>query len=293
MDPDGTHDGRTFLLPSGTHDLQHLRVGRTSTRSTHQMKQIRSLALLVLSACSLGTEPEVPEGALKVLFIGNSLTYTNDLPSTIAQLARSAGERECYCYSISYPNFALEDHYDFREAVTALDEESWDFVVMQQGPSALSSSKQHLLLWASVFDEMIDENGATPIMYGVWPQGDRLFDFPNVADSYRSAATAINGRFAPAGEAWQKAWAQDSTLPLYGPDFFHPSTMGTYLAALTVFQRIYDRSPEGIQATAVVAGRAQPWPVALVHLLQSAAADANAAEDARAGSSAASAKGSR
>jgi hypothetical protein len=276
----GSATAASFFSPSGTSHLSSFLFPAFS-RSLTPMQQIRHLALLALGACSLGTEPTVPEGALKVLFIGNSLTYTNNLPSTIAQLAQSAGAQECYCYSISYPNFALEDHYDFREAVTALSDESWDFVVMQQGPSALSSSKEQLITWASVFDELIDENGATPIMYGVWPQGDRMFDFPNVADSYRSAAIAINGLFAPAGEAWQKAWAQDSTLPLYGPDFFHPSTMGTYLAALTVFQRIYNRSPNGIQATAVVAGRAQPWPVTLVQLLQSAAADANAAEDAR------------
>jgi len=36
-----------------------------------------------------------------------------------------------------------------------------------------------------------------------------------------------------------------------------------------------------VQVTAVVNGRAQPWPVAVVQLLQSAAAAANAAEDSR------------
>ena len=108
------------------------------------MKTIRLFALLALSACSLGTAPDVPEGALKVLFIGNSLTYFNDLPRTVAQLASSAGAQQCYCYPIAYPDFALEDHYDFRQAVTALEEEDWDFVVMQQGPSALAASKVDL-----------------------------------------------------------------------------------------------------------------------------------------------------
>jgi hypothetical protein len=257
------------------------------------MRYLRLLALAYLSACSLGTEPEVPEGALKVLFIGNSLTYTNDLPQTVAQLAASAGAQECYCYQIAYPNFALEDHYDNREAVRALEEESWDFVVMQQGPSTLASSKDHLILWASILDEYIDENGATPIMYGVWPELGRAEFFPNATDSYRSAANAIGGLFAPAGEAWLMAWEQDSTLPLYGPDEFHPSTMGTYLAAMVVFERIYGRTAQGIQAQAIVAGRAQPWPLTLVQLLQTAAADANAAEDLRTPNSTFSAKRTR
>ena len=187
--------------------------------------------------------------------------------------------QECYCYQIAHPNYALEDHYDNREAVRALEDETWDFVVMQQGPSALPTSRANLLVWAGVFGDLIDDNGAQAVMYGVWPELDRSFDFGNVAESYRQAAASIGGLFAPAGEAWQFAWARDSTLPLYAIDDFHPSNMGTYLAALTVFERVYDHTPVGVQQQAVVDGRAQNWPVATVRLLQEAAASANAAED--------------
>jgi hypothetical protein len=246
------------------------------------MKALRAVPALALVACSLGTAPSAPEGSLKVLFIGNSLTYENDLPRTVADLALSAGVAPCYCYQIAYPNYALEDHWDNREAVTALREATWDFVVMQQGPSALPSSRAHLILWATVWAQLIDSAGAQAVMYGVWPSVDRLFDFPNVADSYRAAADSIGALFAPAGEAWQQAWARDSTLPLYAADGFHPSPMGTYLAALMVFQRLYQHSPVDVQASAVVDGRVQAWPPATVRLLQEAAAAANAAEDARA-----------
>ena len=241
----------------------------------------RVLPVAAFLACSLGTAPEAPEGSLKVLFIGNSLTYENDLPRTVADLALSAGLQPCYCYQIAYPNFALEDHYDYRQAVNALEEESWDFVVMQQGPSALASSRVDLIQWAGVFDELIDENGAQSVMYGVWPELERVTEFDRVTESYRLAAEAIGGLLAPAGEAWQFAWAADSTLPLYAADDFHPSTMGTYLAALTIFERIYNRSAVGVQQAAVVDGRVQNWPPALVRLLQEAATAANAAEDAR------------
>ncbi|HEY5546162.1 MAG TPA: hypothetical protein VIK50_08910 [Gemmatimonadaceae bacterium] len=242
---------------------------------------IRVIPLAALLACQLGTAPEAPEGSVKVLFIGNSLTYENDLPRTVSQLALSAGLAPCYCVAIAYPDFALEDHWDFGDAVTALEDEEWDFVVMQQGPSALASSRANLVLWAGVFGDLIDQNGAQSVMYGVWPQLDRAFDFPNVTASYREAADSIGALFAPAGEAWQLAWAQDSTLPLYAADDFHPSPMGTYLAALVVFQRIYGRSPVGVQQSAVVNGQVQLWPVPMVSLLQEAAAAANAAEDAR------------
>jgi len=242
---------------------------------------LRTAPAIALLACSLGTAPDAPEGSVKVLFIGNSLTYENDLPRTVAQLAQSAGLPQCYCVTIAYPNFALEDHWDFREAVTALEDQKWDFVVMQQGPSALAESRTYLITWAVVFDELIEQNGAQPVMYGVWPARERKFDFPNVSDAYRAAADSIGGLFAPAGAAWENAWARDSTLPLYGPDNFHPSAMGTYLASLVVFERLYAHTPVGVQAQAVVDGNAQPWTPPVVRLLQEAAAAANAAEDAR------------
>src|SRR5687767_1497531 len=179
------------------------------------MTLLRLIALSMISACSLGTEPDAPEGAVRVLFIGNSLTYENDLPRTVAQLAASAGLPQCFCVTVAYPNFALEDHWYDGDAVGRLEEQTWDFVVMQQGPSALASSREHLVQWAEVFGELIDENGAQAIMYGVWPQLDRSFDFPNVRDSYRAAADAIGALFAPAGEAWLYAWDVDPTLPLY------------------------------------------------------------------------------
>jgi hypothetical protein len=114
-----------------------------------------------------------------------------------------------------------------------------------------------------------------------WPAQGRQFDFPAVRASYRFTADSLSVDLAPAGEAWLLAWAQDASLPLYGPNGYYPSQMGSYLAALVIFQRVYNRSPVGIQWPAVVNGETQLWPAAQVQLLEQAAADANAAEDAR------------
>ena len=246
------------------------------------MKLLRLIALaLALNGCSLGTDPDSPAGSLKVLFIGSNPTSRNNLPATVAQLAASAGLQECYCVAITYPGFALADHYYAGDAVTALEDESWDFVVMQQGPSTNPDAKNHLIEWTTFFNEMIEENGATPILYSVWPPHELISDLPTVADSYRAAAKVIGARVAAGGGAWQLAWAQDAALQLYDVDDYSPSAMGTYLAAMAVFQRIYGRTPVGIQTTAVVDGMAQPWPASIVQLLQTAAASANAAEDSR------------
>jgi hypothetical protein len=242
---------------------------------------LRAVPLTALLACRLATDtgPPPPADAVRVLFIGNSLTYVNNLPRTVADLAVSAGLKPCLCVEVAYPDYALEDHYYAGDAANELHTGGYAFVVMQQGPSALPESRTNLVQWATVFGQLIAEAGGKPVMYGVWPSQFRSFDFPNVRASYRAAADAIDALFAPAGEAWQRAWQQDPTLLLYASDGLHPTPMGTYLAALVIFQRVYGRSPVGIQDVARVGGTAQSWSASLVRLLQEAAAAANLAED--------------
>ena len=47
----------------------------------------------------------------------------------------------------------------------------------------------------------------------------------------------------PAGPAWLAAWRRSPKLRLYGPDGFHPSVLGTTLAALVVYARLTGTSP--------------------------------------------------
>ena len=90
----------------------------------------------------------------------------------------------------------------------------WDFVIMQQGPSA-TEGRPSLLEYSKRFGEMIRESGAEPALYMVWPAEDRPFDWDGVRDSYAMAADSAMGLFMPAGEGWRVAWESDSTLPFY------------------------------------------------------------------------------
>src|SRR4030095_8145198 len=54
------------------------------------------------------------------------------------------------------------------------------------------------------------------------------------------------GGLFPGGEAWRAAWRREASLVLYGPDGFHPTVTGTYLAALVICAQVLDRSPVGL-----------------------------------------------
>ena len=81
------------------------------------------------------------------------------------------------------------------------------------------------------------EHGARPALLTVWPESYRVNATAEVIASYANAANAANAELYPAGLAWQSAWSRKPSLPLYGPDGFHPSPLGTYLAALVVLRR--------------------------------------------------------
>jgi len=221
--------------------------------------------------------PAAPANAVRVLFVGNSLTYVNDLPRTITDLAQASGQRPLYAVSVAFPDYALEDHLSQGDAERLLKGYDWDFVVLQQGPSSLASSRVLLERDAQRFAPLITRAKARPALFMVWPTEDRLFAFNDVRDSYRAAAVDINGIFLPAGMAWLEAWKRDPSLVLYS-DGLHPTPMGTYLAAMVIFQRFYGVSPLDLTASAVVSGVRYDWPESLLHLLRELAASANATE---------------
>ncbi|MFW6088858.1 MAG: hypothetical protein ACODAB_03830 [Gemmatimonadota bacterium] len=203
------------------------------------------VALLAFTLSGIGcAQPDTPvespnapgaDGSLRVLFIGNSLTYFNDLPGMVRELLRHEG-LDVVTAALAEPDFGLEDHW-VRRATHDMIAEGWDVVIMQQGPSA-TEGRPSLVEYAERFADAVREAGATPALYMVWPAGARSFDFRGVSDSYSAAADRVDGLLFPAGEAWLDAWELDEDIELYGGDRFHPSPLGTYLAALVMYEQL-------------------------------------------------------
>lgn len=191
-------------------------------------------------------QPAAPPA--RILFVGNSLTYANDLPGMVCALARSTGRRAT-CEMVAKPDFGLEEHWRDGEARKAIAR-GWDLVILQQGPSALRESRVLLVDYARRFDVEIKKAGARTALYMVWPSRQRRGDFGAVSQSYSAAARAVDGMLLPAGDAWLAAWKEDADLPLYGPDGFHPSPTGSYLAAMVIYRQVFGPVP----ATPVLGG---------------------------------------
>jgi hypothetical protein len=197
---------------------------------------MRVIALLLLGLVLAQTASAAP----RVLFVGNSLTAANDLPAMVARLGG-------FDVQVRAPGgYALEDHWDLTDVADVIARGGYDFVVLQQGPSSLPDSGANLVRWTTTFADAIRSAGAIPVVYMVWPESYRRNVVNAVISNYRRAARESGSLLAPAGEVWKRA----PTLPLYGPDGFHPSRLGTYAAAVTITAVLASRSPIGLPVVA-------------------------------------------
>lgn len=216
-----------------------------------------------------GDPPPEPR-AMRVLFIGNSLTYFNNLPHLVAALADSAHHPPMSTRMTVGPGFTLKRHWEDGLSAAALREASWDYVVLQeQGAFGLPAELVNGLTrfrpmvffdYARRFDRAIREAGAKTVFFQSWAARDLPEDQDTIDGIYESIANELGARVAPVGMAWRESLHKRRSLHLYQADGSHPSPAGSYLAACVFYATLYGRSPEGLagriagDATGIPAG---------------------------------------
>jgi hypothetical protein len=239
-------------------------------------RRVRGLVPIVLAAACLGSgmvspEFENPAAGKSVLFIGNSLTYYNDLPVMVQGLADAAGGDSLIIGMVAGPDMALVDHWNKGDAQKTIAGRHWDYVVLQQGPSSTAINRDSLRTLTALFASVIADAGGKPVLFSAWPATDRRQDFARAAESYRLAAEDVGGLYAPVANAWLEAWTRDPALELYA-DGLHGNTAGSYLAALVIYARLFGKSPVGLPARIPMRnGNALTVPASVNALLQEAA----------------------
>lgn len=208
-----------------------------------------------------------------VLFVGNSLTYSNDLPA-LTQAIFDATDDPREVASVTRPNFSLEDHWRERSAQRRILRGEWEWVVLQQGPSSRQEGGENLATYARRFGELIESAGARPALYSVWtPRADDAY-FDRAIASYENAAREASAVLCPAAAAWRAAWRVSPDLRLYSSDDFHPSVLGSYLAALAIHAALTGRAPFEAEVLRTRDGGGFRVPADLALVLSTAVAEA-------------------
>lgn len=212
------------------------------------------LVAALLTSCA---SPAPPPPSVRVLFIGNSYTYVNDLPHLFATLA-AAGKHPAEVEMVAPGGWTLMEHARSPDTRKKIDGSPWNFVVLQEQsivPAVPQAREAGMYPAVRRLATIIRAHGSEPVLYATWGRRDGLgengfADFQSmqtaITDGYLHIADELDVRVAPVGPAWQLAVAQHPGTPLWDGDGSHPALAGTYLAACVFYAALFHASPEGL-----------------------------------------------
>ncbi|MBB1061483.1 SGNH/GDSL hydrolase family protein [Marilutibacter spongiae] len=191
--------------------------------------------LLAWTAPSPGAPPVRP---LRILFVGNSHVATHDLPALVTTLAGHQGVA-LDIEPLAMPGHSLADHLAGQRLQRALAR-PWDWVVLQQGPSARPASRAELIASTGTIAARLRGRPVRIALMSTWPDQRHRRDTLAAETSYREAAEAIGACVLPVATAWRHALASDEPPHLYQGDRLHATATGAVLAALAIVPAFTD-----------------------------------------------------
>ena len=222
------------------------------------LKNIHISFLLIL----LGFTSIYAQESKKVLFLGNSYTSVNNLPSMVEKMAQSTGG--VLVYDANTPGGTrFMQHATNATSLSKINAEDWDYVVLQGQSQETSFSETQMQNEVYPYAESLsiairDNNECSqPLFYMTWGrengESQNCSYLPWVCQ-YETMDSAIRVTYifmadendavlAPAGAVWRYLRTNHPGLNLYSADESHPSVAGTYAAACTFYTIIYRKDP--------------------------------------------------
>lgn len=197
------------------------------------------LSLLIFCCCSSNIEEQVknddaiinPNSSdYSILFVGNSLTYYNNLPNLVKELAKEKGVK-IQTTMLAKGNYAIIDHLNDGQFQTLMNSNKFDFVVIQQGPSSQQDGYDMLVNDGKKYAEICKTYGSKLAYFMVWPSKRYYATFDGVIANYTAGAKKNNAILCPVGKIWKEHFDSTNDFSYYGPDEFHPSLKGSKKAA--------------------------------------------------------------
>jgi lysophospholipase L1-like esterase len=198
-----------------------------------------------------------PQQKIKVLFIGNSLTFVNDLPAMLVHVASSdaANTTELDVQASTIGNATLKQLLDDGCALDLARSKRFDDVVLQEhsffwaDPVSFNEAKTTVATMATA----IRKYGGTPVMFQIWGNGQggdanitTTANLENITEGVAELSAPSSLPVVRVGEAFADVDRMGGAPDLYQADHHHPSVAGTYLAALVFYQFFAARPAAGV-----------------------------------------------
>lgn len=222
-------------------------------------------ALLLCMSGALAQTSDVPasmadpgraaggRATLRVMLIGNSLIYTNNLPGLVRSLARaqdSGPHIETATYAM--PGAELRQHWKNGGAAKALQDGHWDVLVLQERGGVLAclaspSQREHDDCRASArahrhFVELARAHGTRVVLLGTWGPDGIWQD--NLDRGLRQMARETGATPLMAGTRLRDYQAGHRQPPLFTDDSLHPSLTASLIVAAMLYREIAGQSAQ-------------------------------------------------
>ena len=202
----------------------------------------------------------------KVLFLGNSYTFFNDMPQLFYHIAFSAGDN-LIVDSYSSGGARFSTHLNNTTSLEYINADQWDYVVLQgqsmEAAQPITEVETETFPYAQALCDSIRANNtcSQPVFFMTWGyQNGNPYDCPDwppvctyegmdslVQLRYRLLGEMNEAFVSPVGAVWRYVRENHPSINLYNADQSHPSPAGSYLAACTFYSIILQKSPDNIQ----------------------------------------------
>jgi hypothetical protein len=194
---------------------------------------------------------------MKILFIGNSYTFFNDMPTIFEGLAKENGE-EATVFSVTkggrklYQNLTEGDEWG--EKIKSLcREHDFDVLILQEQSYLPVVDKEKFIEGAAGVKALV--GAKRTVLYSTWgrKEGCPLLDELKIssdemtealATAYEECAKTLGAEISYVGRTFAKIRKTDETIELYSSDLSHPSYKGSVTAALCLYKTVFGKMPK-------------------------------------------------
>lgn len=183
---------------------------------------------------------------LKVLFVGNSFVFYNNLAQVVTYMADSTAIKLQTQKSVVGGAY-LSEHWQGKRGLKSkkmIQEGKYDVVIIQENSMGAIDSPDSLMKYTKLFADFIRSTGAKPYLYQIWAR-QRVPQYHTELNTvYEKVAREANISLIPIGKAWNTARTYRPTAPLFDADGIHPSNLGTFMTAAVIVGHICGNLPE-------------------------------------------------
>ena len=184
----------------------------------------------------------------KVLFIGNSHTYMNDMPELTRRMIEDTTGESCEVFMLAYSARPLKWHLEEEYFAVRFNilHGGYDYCVIQEQAHPMPPEKDTIRSMDRII-KLCKEAGTTPILFETWAEKAKPENQAEMNRRYRAIAEQNGVLLAPIGEVWEcvlNVLSDMSEADLYYRDGAHASAVGDYLAATVLTKVITGKLPK-------------------------------------------------